>query len=121
MTTQAQKNYIIQRITALTAEKIKEANAVHLQKAKLLTPAQIATDIKNGKIKQRKTLSSYVSGYLSDYFEVPSPTPTTQDRKDYDEACRKINVEAGRIKDEVMLGDCTEALKLIRQFENMKV
>ncbi|MCQ9208611.1 MAG: hypothetical protein NG712_04450, partial [Omnitrophica bacterium] len=94
--------------------------------AKKLTYDQALKLIRVGKIKmipRMKDRTLYRSDDFDDVFDVTSlhdyNGSDSYDTKAYNKKCAPIHAEALRIKDQIMLGDAAEALKMIEAFAKM--
>jgi len=124
---QTQKKYAMLRV-----EDILEHKARKIRKAmpkspvkKQLTYRQAAKLIKDGKVKLHVDMppnkTMYDCKYITDMFDFSDYCTREPRGPGYDEdACMKkikpFHVECQRIRDQIMLGDSEEALKLIDEF-----
>ncbi|KKL93455.1 hypothetical protein LCGC14_1874540 [marine sediment metagenome] len=125
--TKSEQQYAIDRIAGLCRQKcyaIEEAMPV--TKAKKITYGQALSRIKAGKIRlihRIKDRGLYRSDDFDDVFDVKDHHDYNgsdgYDEKACSKKCAPIHAEALRIKDQIMLGDAVEALKMIEAFAKM--
>jgi hypothetical protein len=118
---QTQKNYTKKRIEALVNVKIKEVHNKMYTPGKNLTYNERVNLIYSGKVKLRPRNEvgkrDYGAGYITDLYDFSDHEyNATIDKEAYDKACNLIRSDAHGIIDEVMIGDCDEALKMIKEF-----
>jgi len=122
---QHQKNYALNRIEGLKNIKLQQAEVKFTTPEVKLDCKQKYELIKNGKVK----LYSYeiVNRQYSspdlypsyDFSKLESPSRLNQAA--YNEVSTKVNTISQKAKDQIMLGDCEEALRLITELENIKI
>ena len=125
--TPTQRNYAIARVEDIVKTKEKAVRkGCLLQDARTLTYKELARLIVKGVIKPKKENENdeYTGGYayLKDVFDIYAATDHFRRNATYDEkACEKqmaaVRERAVAIKDRLMLGDASEALKMVNDFE----
>lgn len=120
-----QKQYALKRLDDVKNEKLRLAKESFRIEEKRLSDKAKYDLISKGKIPIRKYEeigSGYRGGfcYLYDFeahgFEVSGGT----DDEKYSPVAKMINAKAIEAKDQIMLGDCEEALRLIQELEKLK-
>lgn len=116
-----QKTYALKRLTEIQSFKLKEAKEKYEIKEKRLPDNQRIDLIYAGKVKllPRESVSDYTD--LADSYDFSKYEIKYGFDKNYDVVCKSINSIAQQAKDQIMLGDCNEALKLLKQLEDIKV
>lgn len=113
-----EKRYLLDRISCIQAAKVVEEN----EKYKKTQPSQEELFdrryklIKEGKVKLNKgCYKGYSSFSEFDFSGHEKPWNHISPREE------QIVKEAGRIKDEIMLGSSEDALAMIKKFEAFKI
>lgn len=125
-----QKKYAIERVDGILEWKINQIKAAmpRIPVLKQLTYKQAAKLIKDGTVKLDKdvapTQKMYKCKNITDMFDFSDYRTDSynQDKYDVDDCNKKtapLYKECQRIKDQIMLGDAEEALKLIERFSKM--
>lgn len=116
-----QKTYALKRLTEIQSLKLKEAREKYEIKQKLLPNNQRIDLIYAGKVKllPREDVNEWTN--LAKAYDFSKYEIKHGFDKNYDVVCKSINSIAQQAKDQIMLGDCDEALKLLSQLENIKV
>ena len=121
---QQEKQYLLTRINTIRHQKIAEAGQKYMPPVPVgsnLTATQKTQRLKEGKFKVR---DQQLAGYGNDIYSFIdfSVTPNAKPDPDkYNAVCKKINKEADALSDEVMLGQCNEALTLLKKLSEMEV
>lgn len=122
----AEQKYAMERIAGLAKEKLTAIRkSLTVVKAKKLTYGQALRLIKSGKIKLDYPKSKELHRYdeFSDVFDLKGHHDYHgsggYDEALYSKKAAPVRKEVQRIKDQIMLGDATEALKLIEKFSAM--
>lgn len=109
-----QRKYALERVSAILSRKVREITD------KYTTPAASATEVaaafKKGKValKQFDSIGRY--RYLEDIFDL-SAFNAKINTEAVSKETMKVEAEADRIRDQIMLGDAEEALTLLQTFE----
>jgi hypothetical protein len=119
---QTQKKYALERIDILKDQKIKKLRQKYTRKGKRLTDKERYLLIKDGKVQTRSEKEfdkfTYQQDRVNNVFVFSKyEWDSSINHKEYDPLESKIIKEARRIKDQIMLGDAEEALKMIQGFE----
>lgn len=121
-----QKKYAINRIEALKTIKLRQAEEKFTTKEVALSPEEKYKLIASGKVKIKSWVEVYRNHYNSpDLF--PSydfsafEKPRKLDEVKYNAVKENVCSISQKATDQIMLGDCQEALKLINELENIKV
>ena len=122
---QEQKRYAMKRVDELRVTKTREAEEKYSVKSKHLSNEERYNLIKSSKVTIRSKSKIEFSQYgncVSDFFDFSK----YEWREHYESdklqtASALINKKARDIKDQIMLGDCKEAIKLISELENIKI
>ncbi len=125
--TKSEQQYAIDRIAGLCRQKCYVIEkAMPVTRAKKITYGQALSRIKAGKIKLIHRMKDRGLGWrddFSDIFDVKDHHDyngsDSYDEKACSKKCAPIHAEALRIKDQIMLGDSAEALKMIEAFAKM--
>ena len=119
---QKQREYALQRVNDIENARLCALKTKLTTPGVTLTLEQRAELIDQGKVRLKDKAREDKHTYWQNAFDF------SQYEKEavYDfEACKpliaKIRAEAGRIKDQIMLGDAEEALSAIAAFENGEV
>jgi len=116
---QHQRKYAISRVSEIKNYKIKKLQEDCETKAVYLTEKERFEAFKKGQFKIRKDASK-----ISNYTDVVSivcfdaEKERTFDEAKFKKECSKIEKEASRVSDEIMLGDAQEAMRLLEKFES---
>jgi hypothetical protein len=126
---QTQKKYAMQRVNEVLMCKAKKIREGMPKKPveKQLTYKQAVKLIREGKVKLHADTppnkAMYNCRYITDMFDFSAHCTRQSNGSDYDTAAAKkiapLENECQRIKDQLMLGDATEALEMIAAFEKM--
>jgi len=112
-----EKQYATGRIDSIASEKCAAIKDKHVVKGVSLSPQQRLKAFRDGKFKIKSGVIA-IHGY-TDLCNVIDFTDEREDVKDDAKIaaeCAKVLSESVRIKDQLMLGDATEALKMIEKF-----
>ena len=114
---QKEKQYALDRVTAIANSKISAIKAKHTTPGTLLNSEQRLAALKKGEFKLKPGLTQ-VRGYdeIRDVFTFPGDKAGSEDTKRIEAETDKVQAEATRIKDQLMLGDSQQALDLIDNF-----
>lgn len=127
MANREQLKYAMERLESIADEKHKKIREDCSTPAVKLTASRFVELARSGKLKLRHdyddidddVASSYVR--LQELFDLsPYSKKEKLDTKKYAEKSAKLEAEATRIKDQLMLGDVKVALDLIEKFQNTK-
>lgn len=113
-----QINYAVTRLDEITRDKTAALEEKFSTPAKILTVADLVKGIKNGSVKPRTeylTNDVHRHSYVSSVFDLSGLEPKF-DGKGYAKAVKPLQDEYTKIKDKLVLGDASEALKLIEAF-----
>lgn len=114
---QKEKQYAMDRIDQIAAQKVKAIEAKYTKEGVSLTSVERLTAIKNGEFKVRPDING-VSAYTEaeDVFIFTAEKAPQRDDVKINAENAKVKAEATRIKDQLMLGDSEQALQLIEKF-----
>jgi len=123
---QHQKKYALERIEGLMSIKLRKAKEKFTSKEVKLTDEQAYKLIATGKVKihsfDKIHNNRYHSPNLYSSFDFSSyEKQAILDNSKYDPIDKKIRQTAQKAKDQIMLGDCAEALKFIQELEDITV
>lgn len=120
-----QKKYALNRVEALRDIKLREAGDKYTTDAVTLSKEEKYKLIASGAVKIKpfnEINSNYSSPDLYPSFDFSKyEKPKKIDTVKYEAVSNKIIKLAQDTKDQIMLGDCQEALKLITTLENIVV
>ena len=120
-----QKKYALERIDALKSIKLRDAEVKYTSKEVKLSNEQAYNLIASGKVKLKKfdiVHKGYGSPYLYPSFDFSEHECCSKlDKTNYDPIFKSVCKISQDAKDQIMLGDCEEALKLIKKLEDIKV
>lgn len=121
-----QKKYALDRIEGLKTIKLRQAEEKFTSKKIEITSEEKYKLIATGKVKmfsfdkvhrgQYGSPDLYPSFDFSDYEK-----PSKLDHSKYDPIRNNVCDLAQKAKDQIMLGDCEEALKIIAEIEKIKI
>ncbi len=120
--------YAMERIEEIAEQKFRAIEKeLPVLKPKRITYKRALVLIKQGKIKLKPNYPDrelYSNDDFDNVFDVTEYHEDTYnfspyDKKAYEKKAEPIRKEVRRIKDQIMLGDATEALKLIEEFASM--
>lgn len=114
---QQQAKYTIARIDQLEARKLEELRKACTTPAKRLSSHERADLIRKGKVKLRADCTDI--NYHTDVvnaFDFSKHEWSERLSDDHEARAAAVKAQASRVRDEVMLGDNAEALKLLREF-----
>lgn len=120
---QNQKKYALNRIDALRTIKLRQAEEKFTTKAIEISKEEKYKLIASGKVKilpYIKICQSYCPDLYPSFDFSDYEKPKSLD-KSFDLVAKNIESISQKAKDQIMLGDCQEALKLIEQLESIKV
>lgn len=114
------KCYIISRINEILNQKLQDISFLrNPPQPSPLTVKDMVDQIKEGVAILNEDVQNT---YITSFFRFKSPTPAkpgiTMDV--FIKLNKEAKEEAGRIKDEVVLGNCKESLALIKAFADKK-
>ena len=124
--TATEKKYLISRIDVMVREKSSMVREKLYNGYTPLTHKDRINLILKGKVKMLSKVkldkaSSYNLEYVKNVFDFSKFEQNKSINKLISEAQDKIQIEALRVKDTVMLGSEKEALKLLKEFTEYKV
>jgi len=112
-----QRDYAASRVINIKTAKIEAIKLKYTTPAILLSPEEKA---KAFRAKKYKVLSDVtkITSYtdVTDIVQFTDEKPEKKDSKKIEAETSAVVAEASKIVDELMLGDATEALKLIQAF-----
>lgn len=116
-----QKKYAIERITAVEKIKYREADEFYRTEGTRISDDKKMELIFSGKVKLRphKDIGPYTDLRLA--FDFSEHEIESGHRKGYEELMKKIHIMSRDARDQIMLGDCEEAMKLIQSLEDLKI
>ena len=120
---QSQKKYAIERIDDLLCAKLIELKKICTTPGKSLTSEERIKLIRSKKVwlKPESALSGLDRYALANIHKVFNFSkyeyPSILDREKYEPIADVIQYRATRIKDQIMLGSASEALKMVHDFE----
>jgi hypothetical protein len=125
---QTQKRYAIERVEAIENQKLRDLKeSIPAPKPKKLTVKSACKLIKDGKVKMsgKAAPDTTIDGeYISKCFDFskyhdyrPGYRCSSYDTEKYAKLSQPIIKKAQDIKDQLMLGNADEALKMIQEFE----
>lgn len=113
-----QRSYAFGRIAGVVQAQEKALRAAHTKAAKRITDEERAELVRSGKVKLKasiRTISTYTD--VDDAFDFSKFVWDDKlDLAAFDKAFLPIKAEADRVRDQIMLGDSTEALQAIEAF-----
>jgi hypothetical protein len=123
---QHQINYTMKRIDELRYSKIKQAELKFIVAAKILSNNEKYELIDSKKVKLKSKVdfgkqNKFTNDYLSYFYDFSKFENDQYLSKDGETLIEQIKKLAQESKDQVMLGDCDEALKLIKELEAVKI
>lgn len=121
-----QKKYALERIDGLKTIKIRQAEEKYTSKEVKLTSEEKYKLIASGKVKifsfDKVYRNHYSSPDLYPSFDFSDhEKPSKLDHTKYDPIYKNVCLIAQQAKDQIMLGDCAEALRLIQTLEDIKI
>ncbi len=119
-----QKKYALNRIDGLCSIKLREAQEKFTSKAVTISKEEGYKLIANGKVKIKpyKEIDKQYNPDLYPSFDFSEyEKPSKLDEGKYRPIEKSILDISQKAKDQIMLGDCKEALKLIGELENFKI
>jgi len=116
-----QKRYALNRIEQIKNQKIQSARDKFRIKAVRMSSSERIDLIYAGKVKllPKNQIHHYTD--LCDGFDFSKFETQEGFRTGFEELQNTINKLANGSRDQVMLGECEEALNLIKQLEDLKV
>jgi hypothetical protein len=124
-----QMNHALNRLSEISNEKAEAIKARLKGPARELTGKQFVTGVKNGSIKLRRDAASRLVvsdnhyrgtlNYLTEVFDLKAYT-SSDDNKKVEAALKPLRAEMSVLKDKLILGDSSDALKLIEAFAAKK-
>jgi len=115
-----EKQYAVNRIDSMAAEKCAAIKAKNTVKGVCFSGAQRLKAFRDGKFKIKSDAKEI--GRYTDLCNVVEFTEEREDEVNESKVkaeSQKVMDEAQRIKDQMMLGDATEALKMIERFAKL--
>ena len=112
-----QRVYALKRVGEILSEKLGVLKQKHTIAKLTLTAADRATLVRTGKVKLIKdTIGDYDRYYdLWDFSKFEQREPLD---KNYGPLAGKLEADAQKVRDQIMLGDAEEALKLLAGFDS---
>lgn len=116
-----QKKYAFERINLVAKEKGNIAKEKYRIEEKKLPDRERIDLIFKGKVSllPRSEINDYTD--LADSYDFSKYEVKGGFGPGYEKIVSLINETAQKAKDQIMLGDCEEALKLIKELENIKI
>ena len=120
---QTQRKYALERITSLEAKKLQEVMEKHRTPAVTLTSKQRYIAFRKGEYKINPDAEHKISGYtdVTDLIIFDAERPERIDTDSVEKQKAILREKSSRIRDQIMLGDAEEAMRLINQFIEFKV
>lgn len=118
-----QKEYALKRIAELQTAKVNEARTKYTVNRKQISDSEKYDLIKKGKVSlfsKEKVLGGYHS-YLTNWFDFSAYENDRYEKEEFKLVEERIQKTARGAKDQIVLGDCEEAMKLIKELEEIKV
>ena len=115
-----QRKYALVRIADITRRKVQEAEERLTTPAVSLDAKEMLRLIRDGKVKMCEFIDPgryYLRDRLRDVFDFSAHESKKSVDPALDEKIARIRQQAAQIEDEIMLGDATEALDKISQFD----
>lgn len=123
---QQQKNYAMNRVDSILEKKTSKISREKFKtKAKELNNLQMIELIRSGKVKLKSKdkiikMRSWDTDSIKHVFDFSKYiTKEIFDHEGYNKKINPYVKEAQKIKDQLMLGDAEEAIRLINKFEKM--
>lgn len=120
---QQQVKYLKERIEVIYNAKCADIKAKFASTATSLTKEEQLAQIKSGKAKLKSPLDNYT--YLREAFTYEGESKTkelqTKAAKKIAEEIANLAVIKRQLVDELLLGDSSEALNKLKQFESVKI
>lgn len=119
--THNQKVYALKRIDELKKEKESEARKKFTVESRYISLEEKYKLVKSGKVKllplsQFKNYTDFVDAYDFSAYENEGYL-----KEEYKTVMEKVTSMSTKAKDQIMLGDCGEALKLIQELSDLKI
>lgn len=115
---QKQREYAMARVSAVRARKVEEIKARHTIPAVKLSLARKAELVVSGGVPAiPHKLKSYYTDWPDAFDFSAYERDEVYDKDSAAPLIAKVNAEADRIHDNIMLGDAEEALSALRAFE----
>lgn len=120
-----QKKYALERIEGLRTIKLRQAEEQYTSKEIKLSSEEKHKLIASGKVKifsfEKINSRSYSPDLYPSFDFSDYEKPAKLDRSKYDPIYKNVCDIAQKAKDQIMLGDCAEALRLIQTLEDIKI
>ena len=114
----SEKKYAISRIDGIVCDKQQEIDRKTETEAVRLTYEDKMGLVRQGAVKLRKNITYYGQPTFNDMFDFAKhETPRKVNSAERAKLTASLLAKAHTVRDEVMLGDSKEALKLIAEFE----
>lgn len=132
---QQERKYLIERINQVANQKLEQARTLIVVTPEIrLSDLERFNALKNGDFTIKKSYRFSYGGRTHIFAEQGVPADMhlrhvlafkgerdeSKDTTKYDAAVEKIQTEVTNIKDQVMLGDSKEAMKMLQAFKNKK-
>jgi hypothetical protein len=115
-----QRKYALERISNITRRKVREAEECLTSLAVYLEAEEMLRLVRDGKVKFREFIDPeayYLKDVLREVFDFSGYEQKKSVDPALDKEVARIKQQAAQIEDEIMLGDATEALDKINQFD----
>ena len=116
-----QKKYALNRIYSTVSQKQADITLRYAQKPVKLSAAEFFAGVLSGKIKRQPVdeLPDEVNRYtdLNELWKVPEPKQPKYDSTHEDSLREEVATLGREAADQIMLGDCEEALKIIAKLD----
>jgi len=118
-----QKSYTLKRIEQIAFDKVNDAKIKYTVNGVSLKNTEKWDLIKSGKVvmKPKAVVASRYHDNLDDFFDFSKYEFRTYVQEEFETVHEKIMKLARNAKDTVVLGDCEEALKIIKELEETKI
>lgn len=118
-----QKEYALKRIAELQVSKVNEARTKYTVNRKQISDSEKYELIKKAKVflfPKEKILDSFHNS-IERWFDFSAYENDRYEKAEFKLAEERIHKIARGAKDQIVLGDCEEAMKLIKELEDIKV
>lgn len=122
---QTQRKYVLLRIDELKKRVRRKIEDKHKLKPNQIKGSALVKRIKEGKIKldpDYRTKKVYNSSRITDFFVIPNEQITSLpviDNEAFDREWNETLPKFDAARDKAMLGDCQEALDILKELEKL--
>lgn len=116
---QQKQKYALERVQGIYAQKVEEIENKYTTPDVTLTKEERCKLLKSGTIKVKKGITRIDTwSDVMDVFDFSKhESEGERDNKKIDTEVTKLRIEYNKVRDEIVLGDEEEALKLIQAFD----